>query len=316
MLLAATMEYTRAAETDGESQARQLINLMTHATRSLNYDGIFIYRQDRGMDTMRLIHKVSTNGESERLVSLTGQPREVIRNNQSVTCIFPKNRAIMVEKSRNHELISSQLPEPIDKIADHYNFSVVQEDRVAGREAWIVAIKPEDNYRYGYQLWIDKDNHLLLKSDLIDNAGKTLEQILFTKLDVMDAIPDEWLKPSIQSSGYKRYQLAAPEPGTSEKSIQWQAKWMPNGFKMRNYEKQAMVEGKQMVDHIVYTDGLAMVSVFVEKTDKPSQFKPGPMNNGALNAYARMANGYRVTAVGEVPQGTVQRMAISVVTGQ
>ena len=85
---------------------------------------------------------------------------------------------------------------------------------------------------------------------------------------------------------------------------------------MRNYEKQAMVEGIQMVDHIVYTDGLAMVSVFVEKTDQPARFTPGPMNNGALNAYARMANGYRVTAVGEVPQGTVQRMAISVVTGQ
>jgi sigma-E factor negative regulatory protein RseB len=99
------------------------------------------------------------------------------------------------------------------------------------------------------------------------------------------------------------------------KPVPWQIRWMPVGFKMKNYEQQSMTEEQNVVDHLVYSDGLAMVSVFIEKSKQPSRFIPGPLKKGALNAYARLANGYQVTAVGEVPQSTVQRMAISVTAG-
>lgn len=313
MLLAFAPEVPRAEDRDGKAQ--QLLNAMADATRKLNYDGIFIYRRSHRMDTMRLIHKVDEDGEKERLVSLSGHPREVIRNKQTVTCIFPENRVLMVEKSRNQELISRQFPESLDQVAELYSFSVVNEDRIAGRDAWVVAIKPNDAYRYGYRLWIDKENNLLLKSDLQDNTGKTLEQILFTKLDVVENIPNSLLQSSVSGSGYTRIQTSETTPEIVKKPVPWQIRWMPAGFKMRNYEQQSMVEEKQVVDHLIYSDGLAMVSVFIEKSRQPSRFIPGPLKKGALNAYARLANGYQVTAVGEVPQSTVQRMAISIVTG-
>jgi len=312
MLLAFAPVVVRAEDQDGKAQ--QLLNAMADATRKQNYDGIFIYRRDQRMDTMRLIHKVDADGEKERLVSLSGHPREVIRNKQTVTCIFPENRVLMVEKSRNQELISRQFPESLDQVAEFYSFSVVNEDRIAGRDAWVVAIKPNDAYRYGYRLWIDKESNLLLKSDLQNNTGKILEQILFTKLDVVKNIPDSLLQPSVSGSGYTKIQTSESSPEIVKNPAHWQIRWMPAGFKMRNYEQQSMVEEQQVVDHLVYSDGLAMVSVFIEKSRQPSRFIPGPLKKGALNAYARLANGYQVTAVGEVPQSTVQRMAISVVT--
>lgn len=293
--------------------AQQLINNMTRATHELNYDGIFIYKRGRQMDSMRLIHKTGNNGETERLVSLTGHPREVIRNRNSVTCYFPDNKAVMVEKSQSYQLLSTQLPEPIEKVARYYRFSYVGPDRIAGRHARVVTIQPNDNYRYGYQLWIDNASHLLLKSELKNASGYPLEQIVFTKLDVLDAIPDELLEPSISGEGYTWYTNSMEIPA-DRPVYYWKVKWMPEGFTMRNHQIQAIVTSDSPVDHFVYTDGMAMVSVFIEKLKSRAQFIPGPSKVGAVNAFARLANGYQVTAVGEVPQATVQKMAISVVT--
>lgn len=296
--------------------AQQLINQMSRAVHELNYDGIFIYRNGQQMDTMRLIHKKDDKGEYERLISLTGYAREVIRNRESVTCIFPEDHAVMVEKSRPRKFLSTQLPESVGKIIGYYNFNITGTDRIAGRDAWTVNISPKDGYRYGYQFWIDRENYLLLKSELINNSGFPLEQILFTKLDVFETIPDEWLKPSISGKGYTWYnssELTATEK-RGDGGGNWRVSWMPEGFTMSQYNKQAMASSESPVDHMVYTDGLAMVSVFIEKLGDKAQFTPGASKMGAVNTYARQTDGYQVTAVGEVPQTTVQKMANSVMT--
>ncbi|MFQ5660566.1 MAG: MucB/RseB C-terminal domain-containing protein [Gammaproteobacteria bacterium] len=294
--------------------AQELLDRMAHATYEMNYDGTFIYRQGKQMDTMRLIHKFGEDGENERIVSLTGHEREVIRNNQSVTCIFPDSHSVMVDKVHAQKLLP--MPEDLDRLTAHYTLAVAGEDRIAGKEAWIVTIRPDDRFRYGYQLWIGKTDHLLLKSELKNSSGYILEQILFTRLDVLDNIPDEWLKSSISGAGYTRYDSTAPEhPAEATNGNHWTVMWMPNGFSMSNHAKQAVVASDNLVDHMVYTDGLAMVSVFIERIKDPSQFVPGPSRIGAVNAFAKLTNGYQVTAVGEVPQTTVQKMAISVVTG-
>ncbi len=294
-------------------QAQQLINQMSRASRELNYDGIFIYSRGKKMDTMRIIHKVDDEGEHERLVSLTGYAREVIRDKNSVTCIFPDNQAVMVEKSRPRKLLSNQLPEPIEKIAEHYRFSVAGMDRVADRTTWVVNIVPRDNYRYGYQLWIDEEHKLLLKSELKGRKGRLLEQILFTQINVMDNIADDLLKPAISGAGYTWYNNVVDEQPVHSGGGTWQVTWMPNGFVMSDQVKQVTNTDKMPVNHMIYTDGLATVSVFVEKIENEQDMIEGPTRMGGVNTFAISANGYQVTAVGEVPQKTVQLIADSVV---
>lgn len=301
---------------DTEFTAQKLINQMSHAARNLNYDGIFIYQRGGQMDTMRLIHKVNSDGEYERLVSLTGNAREVIRNNESVTCIFPDDKIVMVEKSRPGKFLSVQLPKSTEKIDEHYTFSITGQDRIAGQEAWVINIAPKDDYRYGYQLWINKKNYLLLKSVLKNSFGFSLEQMIFTQLEVLEDIPDELLQASITGKGYTWYNNIGLTAVQDKNNSHWQINWMPSGFSMSDYEKQPMAAAGNPVEHMVFTDGLAIVSVFIEKLGKQPVVVTGASKRGAVNTFARLANGYQVTAVGEVPQTTVEKMANSIVVRQ
>lgn len=298
---------------DNRPEPQVLIDEMTAASRSLNYDGVFVYSIGKQMDTMRIIHK-SGNGESfERLISLTGHAREVIRDKDHVRCYFPENKAVVVEKSRQGELISTYLPQPIKSISDFYIFEIAGEDRIAGLDAWIINIRPIDKYRYGYQLWIDKASRLLLKSELKNQLGVTLEQIMFAQLNVLDDIDDALLEPSTAAEGFTWYRNSPNEVSdTNESDIQWKVTWMPAGFSMSEQSKEPMLTSRMPVEHLVYSDGLAMVSIYVEKLNQQPDIVVGASNFGGVNTYAVFAGGYQITAVGEVPKSTVKLMADSV----
>jgi sigma-E factor negative regulatory protein RseB len=309
------LNQTAGAAEAIQADARDLLDRMGRATRELNYDGIFIYRREHGMDTMRLIHRSGQDGETERLITLDGQPREVIRTKDSVTCIFPENRQILIEKSRAHKLPFDQFPEALERIGEYYRFAVAGEDRIAGKDAWVVEIVPGDEYRYGYRLWIDKENHLLLKSELDDKTGMPVEQILFTQLEVLESIPDDLLKPATSGTDYTLHNSSTIEHYREAKGVYWKTGWLPRGFALVNYEQKLNAEDADAVEHLIYTDGLAMVSVFVEQADANPDFKPGGQRLGAVNAFSEVTNGYVVTAVGEAPYATVRGMATSVVSG-
>lgn len=295
-----------------EEEARRLLDQMTNASRDLNYDGIFIYqRGPQQLDAMRIIHKSEEGRQHERLISLTGYAREVIRDDQSVMCIFPDDEAVLVERVRPRNLLLSQITQPVAKLAEHYSFSVSGKDRVAGRSAWIVNVVPRDQFRYGYQLWIDETHKLLLKSEVKNDQGEALERIMFTELNVMDAIPDEQLKPAVVGNGFTRYEnpREVREPDSNDR---WLVGWLPKGFSMSNHSHHMQPDTTQPVEHMVFSDGLAMVSIFVEKVDADKGVIIGPSNVGAVSAFARHVDGYQVVAVGEVPPATVRMMVDSV----
>lgn len=295
-----------------EAEARKLLDQMTNASRDLNYDGIFIYqRGPQQLDAMRIIHKSEQGRQHERLISLTGYAREVIRDDKSVTCIFPDDEAVVVERVRPRNLLLSKMTQPVAKLAEHYSFSISGKDRVAGRSAWIVSIIPRDQFRYGYQLWIDETHKLLLKSEVKNDQGEALERIMFTEINVLDSIPDEQLKPAIVGNGFTRYENPR-EVRESAGNDQWTVGWLPKGFSMSNHSHQLQPDTSLPVEHMVFSDGLAMVSIFVEKIDGDKGVIIGPSNVGAVSAFARHVDGYQVVAVGEVPPATVRMMVDSV----
>ena len=63
--------------------------------------------------------------------------------------------------------------------------------------------------------------------------------------------------------------------------------------------------------HIVYTDGLASVSVFLDRVGQGVAVTEGPSVMGASSAYSVVYNNLLVTAVGEVPPRTVRKIALS-----
>ena len=288
---------------------------MHQAAHMLNYEGTFVYGQNNEMTSMQIIHSVDKKGEFERLISLDGSGREVIRSGDTVTCILPDKKVVVVDKSRPDSKFPPTFPLKIKELSKFYNFHFGKEGMVAGRTAVKLMIKPKDKYRYGHTLWVDAKTGLLLKDHLIGDNGKIVEQFMFTQINYPDAIEKNRLVSPNKSqnkkfTGYKAKDFKSKkEPG---KSMSWKVMKVPPGFVPGVKRHHKMTMSAMPVEHFMYSDGLSSVSIFVEKQMKHSKNLLGGSTMGAVNAYGRAVGEYHVTVVGEVPHATVKMIGDSV----
>lgn len=311
------LSLSGAAAAAAGDDAEALLKTMADATRTLNYDGVFVYQSDARLDAMRLVHKFAAGTESERLVSLSGPAREVIRDGTRVTCLFADDQAAMVESNPPRDIVGLGFSAPVERLAQTYRFAIEGPDRVAGRAASIVSVKPESDDRYSYRLWIDDASRLLLKSVILGPGARALEQVQFTQIAVLDDVPDALLKPEISGSGFdwQTTEQAAATAATASPAAatpSWHIGWLPPGFALTETRVQNMAMSRMPVHHMVYSDGLAMVSVFIEELMADDEPVQGYSSRGAVNAFSRVVDAFQVTVVGEVPQATVHRIAASV----
>lgn len=296
-----------------QESARQWLNEMSSAMQTLDYDGTFVYLHDNKLETMRIFHQVTEGGEKERLVSLTGSPREVLRDDRVVTCIMPDSKSVMIGQSRPRQPFPV-IPRDLDTLSRYYRLEDAGEERMTGYMTRVIKIKPRDALRYGYRFWIDKETRMLLKFDLADVDGKAIEQVMFTSLRIGNRIPEAALKPSLTGDGYTWYRQEnngnRPEKKTDVSA--WTVDRLPAGFSMVHFQHKHMLKNDASAEHMVFSDGLATVSVYVEKLPEGKVPVTGLSSMGAMNAYRAQVEGYQITVVGEVPRTTVQMIARSV----
>lgn len=286
---------------------------MHNAAHMLNYEGTFVYGQNNEMTSMQIIHSVDKNGEFERLISLDGSGREVIRSGDTVTCILPDKNSVVVDKSRPDTEFPPTFPIKIQQLQKFYNFHFGQDGMVAGRTAIKLMIEPKDEYRYGHALWVDKKTGLLLKDHLVGDNKKIVEQFMFTQIKYPTVIEKVRLISDSKNKKYTWYE-AKDEPIEKEvkKSMNWKVMKVPTGFVSGIERHHKMTMSAMPVEHFMYSDGLSSVSVFVEKQMKESKNLMGSSTMGAVNAYGRAIGKYHVTVVGEVPHATVKMIGDSV----
>lgn len=287
---------------------------MHKAAHTLNYKGKFVYQQDKQLSLMRIIHSVDEHGERERLVSLDETGREIIRNKDKVTCILPDSKSVVVDKGRPVAQFPPVFPVQLDMIKDQYTFSLDRQEKIAGQHAQKIVIKPRDTYRYGHRLWVDANTGLLLKTQLVNEKEDLLEQFMFTEIEFLDTVPEKLLQPSIRSEEYTWYEAQDDKDGgMDDKSAgKWSITTLPAGFS-NDMQRRHRMPNKTAVEQLVYSDGLASVSVFIEKHKAHSPNITGASRMGAVNAYGKKLNNYHVTVVGEVPSATVRLIGESVV---
>ena len=293
--------------------ASQWLHDMSTALKTLDYDGIFVYQHDGKLDVMRIIHRVDDGGQRERLVSLTGSEREVLRDDRSVTCIMPDNRSVMIGRSGPTQPFPV-VPDDLDAISRYYQLEDLGQDRMIGYHARVIAVTPRDEFRYGYHFWIEQDSRMLLKSDLTGVDGKAIEQVQFTTLDIGSDIPVSVLKPSLSGDGYTWHRQTeinnAQGPGFGQPG--WTVAELPAGFAMTDFRHRRLHEEGGDAEHMVFSDGMATVSVYVEQAVAGAGVFTGLSSMGAMNAYGAVVDGYQITVVGEVPPATVRMIAESV----
>ena len=300
-------------------EVRELLDRMVHASRSLDYIGTFVYRNGATIESMKIIHRADADGSRERLVALSGSAREVIRDGQRVTCILPDDRIVVIARRRSGSLYPSTAFEPeieFDSgITRYYSLASSGIERVADREANVIDIRPKDGYRYGFRLAVGRETGLLLKLELLDNDSTALEQIVYTHLDLPQSIPDEALKPRVSDAGFTRYEVDAPEGTGHDPAVrtqEWTIGWLPTGFRMADESYGPIQPGRDSVDHRVYSDGLASVSIFIERGLDASDRIEGASSFGAVNSFSRVIDEFQLSVVGEVPGITVEKVAASI----
>ena len=297
-----------------EPDARQWLERMSMASQSLNYTGTFVYQREGNLEAMQIVHARDESGERERLLSLTGPKREVLRDNQVVTCILGDRQAVVVNKSRPRTPFPVSFPTELMDLEKYYSFEVLDEDRVAGLTCRVVAVEPRDEYRYGRRLCVHDESHLLLRSELTADKGEAIEQVMFTTVEFPQAIAGQKLLPAMDGADFTwhREPKEQPKTGDTVADTRWKVTQVPDGFVLTDHSWHQLLADEPGVEHWVYSDGLASVSVYIEKSIKDNEPYSGVSYRGALNAYGTMVEGHYVTVVGEVPRQTVELIGKSV----
>ncbi|MET0534365.1 MAG: MucB/RseB C-terminal domain-containing protein [Steroidobacter sp.] len=297
----------------GDREARQWLERMSEALATRNYEGRFFHLRDSRSEAMRIFHRVDKGKVTERLVSLDGSGREIIRNQTEVIFYLPDRRTVLVEKRTEASTLLAAVPSYNEELEAHYNIERGPFTKALGRRTQVIMVQPRDQFRYGYKLWLDDETAMPLKSQLCDRTGKVIEQILFAELNFRDRIPADSLKPSISGEGFRwvrQDQQQQPQLATNQAG--WGAIRLPAGFRLTAWRVQFIAGSSVPVQHLVYSDGLASVSVFIEPADPRSQPMKGLAQVGGAFAFSRALDGHQVTAVGEVPPVTVEAIAASV----
>jgi sigma-E factor negative regulatory protein RseB len=305
---------------DAADDAHAWLTRMSEAARTLNFTGTFVYQHDNQLDSMRIVHKLRDGRAHERLVSLTGVAREVVRDEREVRCYLPDQNSVVVEhRKADGRRFPAILPPSARELERSYRITLGKQGRVADRRAQAVRIEPKDGYRYGYHLWADRDTGLLLKASLIDEQQRVVEQFLFTEITIGGEIPDSELEPRNPAKDYVWYRSNGLESGKEIDSPKaWSAGQLPEGFALTMHVTRKVPTRRLPVEHMVFSDGLAVVSVFVERLGErgadaadPSGIE-GLTEIGAVHALGRVVGDHQVTVVGEVPAQTVELIAAGI----
>jgi len=298
------------------------LDRMAIATAEMSYQGTIVHTCDGVTDVVRIVHRIENGRVTERITSQDVAGREIIRNPEHMMCVLPEQKSVVVEprhdSSQGEGSPISQMPSFSNVDTTTYKLAMRQPDQVAGQDTEVIAVRPVDEYRYGYRLWLDRNRAMVLKFELMGETGEILEQIVFTEIEYSDQIPAADVDPSMPMDTFRRQQSTVSLAPAAEHDefaaglVFWRATELPAGFKLTVRRSKTMPGLNQAMEQLVYSDGLASVSVFIEAGVAEAELAEGLSRFGATNAYTTTMEDRLITAVGYVPVRTVEMIALSV----
>lgn len=283
------------------------------SAQKLNYSGTFVYQQGNQVRTSRITHVHNGKSEQEKLEILDGKPREYIRNNEEIVCYAPDSKSIRIEKRVTQDVFPAILGANPTELAEHYNLVKGETGRVAGHDCQAIVLKPKDKLRYGYKLWAEKSTGLLLRAQTLNEKNEVVEQIAFTQIGIGHIDPNLVKSSFTNTNGWRVENAVMSEADLSA----WSVTAMPPGFKRIREMKRVIADHgstgaatQREVSQIVYSDGLAAISVFIEPGSQSRT--EGSMQQGAMNIVGKRQGDYWLTIVGEVPSVAIKQVSNSI----
>lgn len=287
-------------------EAQDWLIRLGQAEQQQSFHGTFVYERNGSFSTHNIWHRVQNGQVRERLLQLDGSAQEVVRIDGRTQCVS----GTLIAGLGDSPNAAARALDP-KKLKNWYDLAVIGKSRVAGRDAVIVSLTPRDQHRYGFELHLDKKTGLPLKSLLLNDKGQLLERFQFTSLDT-DETPSD--KDLLADADCKPINIASDKASAAKTVQNWRSDWLPPGFELTSSSSHKDAQTKTQVSSLMYDDGLARFSVFLEPlngatvTDTRTQLGP----TVAVSRRLTTPQGeMMVTVVGEIPIGTAERIALS-----
>lgn len=293
------------------AEATQWLGKIARSARELNYTGTFVYQHGEKVETSRITHVVDRSGEYEKLQTLDGPRREIIRMNDEIYCYDHDSRVLRKERQSGKRNFPALIPEQLSQVTDYYDVRLGGQERVAGFDAQQILLEPKDGFRYGHRLWADLSSGLLLRAKRLNERKDVLEQFTFTQLQIGTPATRDVTAPNLEPGPRWRTDVIsadAAQPGQPG----WVVKTIPAGFRKVVEMRRTRDGGAGSVTHMVFSDGLATVSIFIEPMRVKRKTTEGLVRHGAVNILFRPLADQMITVVGEAPPATILQIGKSV----
>ena len=311
----------QASQSPGEAKtdAVRWLERMNRSVATLSYEGRFVYLSGKSLEAMHIRHRIIDGKPRESLLSLNGIPREVIRENHTLTITTRIDGKVhKTQHPSTGKLLPLKSLEP-HGLQDHYRIVAGKLSRIAGRYGMVVSLLPRDDLRYGYRLVLDNQSALPLDLTVMDSSGELVSRIMFTQLQVgggSEPEPAELPKEETSDEGPQRvaaslgpndaqHENPAPAERMDAVSSLWQFSKLPPGFELIGYRRL----GESRQEHFVFSDGLATISAYLEPLKEGDTPFEGEARLGSINALGRHLQGQQLTVIGEVPNKTLRLLA-------
>jgi len=297
--------------------AQALLEKIQAASKNQSYAGIFVLQNGNQLSSSRIIHSYEAGDEQEKIEKLDGLRRVYVRRNDDVISYQPDTRILRSEKRQSQDMFPAVLSFNNRSLNDHYVFRLAEVARVAGVDCRMILIQPKDTMRYGYRLCAAIPSNLMVLAQTADLNNQILEQIAFTSLN-FGPVDSRNLKVEYQdTSAWKSVHDAVAV--TTESG--WTVNNLPAGFRKMREVRRLIGAGAESVSgskpaelhevlQMVFSDGLASVSVFIEPVSVAH--RAGVVRQGATTIAGFQSGNFWVTLVGEVPVALIRLLADSI----
>ena len=269
---------------------------MDQAARTVSYRGDFVFVRGDQMRHMRVVHLVDELGVHQRVSALDGPPTEILLGGGRVVVATAGNHRQQTDAGNLP--FSTVLPQRLQALSGLYHITLGGIERVAEHQAQVVNVQPEDGYRFGFRLWSELGSGLLLRAQMRDSSGEVIEQFSFSRVEL------EATAGQITAAETQGQPAANPQMKKSVQIAAWRVAKVPRGFSLQSTSRYAG-QHAEMVDHLLFSDGLATVSVFIEPLQAGFELATQSVDTGMVNALTGTISDNQVTVMGEVPVATL-----------
>ncbi len=304
LLLAGSLQ---AAESLPTAEASRLIDRANQAARQLSYQGVYVHQHGDMVENFRIMQLVEGGAEQERCESLDGPAREYVRTGNQYHMYHADTPLSIALDRMAVSRFFPRLTHSVGDVLASYQLRRLGRDRVAGLDADVYQLEPRDGLRYPHRLWLHEGSGLLLKSMMLGARREPIETYTFSEIRLGGGFDRKLLKPTTPVRPVVM-ESSEGKPLLAGLDSQWDIRNLPPGFVLqKQIVRKPKGEKARKVQHLVYTDGLVTVSIFLDPSQV--QLAPGLAQQGGMHLFVRPLNGQTVTVLGEVPGETVKAFA-------